>query len=212
MKSKLAPVCALSFALVGCATSASPLSPAHDGAVQTRADDAGAPDLDAPADLSARPITDAASPVDLRRVDLIAPRDLSPPPDLTPPPLCNPVTPTSNVAPYTSCGTKVNCLPSPSGATSCVSPTSSSGTEDAFCGNSLFNPSSPVQSDCAAGYLCVNVGPAPILNIFSCEKFCRVGSDADCAGLNSDAGTYSCGGLSPAEHAGTVEIGVCLAN
>lgn len=328
MKVHLAALSAL--VLVGCATSAPPVSPVRDGSPSAHADggtptDAAA-DLDgvdlAVGDLSA--VADLARPVDLRGRDLApppdlsAPRDLKPPPDLmTPPDLapicprpsgspcgidpqcgcmsmqactiidytgggttcqasgtvpdysictgtgagqckagsacvdgvcqpycknasecpgayrgcdqvqasgtdvpgflvcsqrCDPLNPTSTTAPYAGCGPQVSCLPSPSGETNCVAPTDSSGTEDQPCGDSLLNPKNPVQSDCAPGYACVNVSPIPGFNVFSCEKFCHVGSNTDCVSLNSDAGTYSCSSLSPKQLAGAVEIGICTAN
>lgn len=125
---------------------------------------------------------------------------------------CDPTSPQSTAAPYAGCGPTVSCLPATNGITACLAPTTASGTDGAPCGDSLFNPKNPVQSDCAPGYGCVNVGIGGLLNVFECERFCHVGHDEDCASLNSDAGTYSCTSFNPSLYAGPVEIGACTAN
>jgi hypothetical protein len=106
---------------------------------------------------------------------------------------CNPVSPGTSSGPYGACGPNINCFPSTSGASGCLGPTGS-GTQGGYCDDPNYNPD---QTQCAAGYVCLNDG---LFN--DCYQFCRVGMN-DCPPL------YTCYSFVNPEYAGPTEIGYC---
>ncbi|MCC6994076.1 MAG: hypothetical protein IT370_05545 [Deltaproteobacteria bacterium] len=113
---------------------------------------------------------------------------------------CNPLNPQQDNTEFDPCGPGVNCFPNADRSSSCVGPTSSGAVQGTFCDVAGGGDASL----CAPGYACVGNS----IGFFDCLRMCRVGMNADCAGL-SGSGTRTCFAFSTKQYAGATEIGFC---
>lgn len=104
---------------------------------------------------------------------------------------CDPVAPTTDNATFDACGPNVFCYPSSTGTSFCAGPTTPTGTQGADC--------SAADSDCAAGYICLQDSAVS----YSCYKYCHVGSNVNCTGGRT------CQAFTTAQFAANVGIGYC---
>ncbi len=106
---------------------------------------------------------------------------------------CDPLDSTRSDATYEACGPGVNCLPGPSGVSSCVASTSN-GTQGSSCEDSGGN-ANPTR--CAPGFACVTVDSDS-----TCKRQCEPGV-TDC-GIG-----FSCLSYEPNLGAASRSIGYC---
>jgi hypothetical protein len=116
---------------------------------------------------------------------------------------CDPTNPQSSSGGYSACGPNVNCYPGsdPGRISTCLGPTTASGTQDANCKNG----SSGDTSKCAPGYACVHETDVFGGSYYTCYKFCKVGVAGECSAFS---GT-SCKSFGTKQFAGGQEIGGC---
>jgi hypothetical protein len=116
--------------------------------------------------------------------------------------LCNPINPSDTSAPYQGCAAGDGCLPSSTGASSCLAPTKSTAKNGDDCGTGD-------QTLCAPGYVCLGQNIV-VTTVYSCFKMCRKAmGNTDCTSLNSGGTTYTCTSFGTKEYGGAVEIGYC---
>jgi hypothetical protein len=101
---------------------------------------------------------------------------------------CNPISPLSSAGGYTPCASGQTCIPSATGATSCVT-----------SGGKTYEQSCSSHADCAPGLACAQ----EFIGGLHCIQYCL--STGDCTG------SYLCAGeFSPPLFAGTQKLRYCL--
>jgi hypothetical protein len=109
---------------------------------------------------------------------------------------CNPVNPQQEDATYDACGPSVNCFPSSTRNSDCVSGSTPSGTQGANC---IGTNGMADSSRCAVGHFCRQ----PTTGVFQCTRFCTY------PGGTCGTGT-TCTAFTTKLYAGPNEIGACL--
>lgn len=109
---------------------------------------------------------------------------------------CNPLNPQQDDAAFDSCGPGVNCLPTSSGDSDCISGSTPTGTAGVNCRGSDGQGDSSL---CAIGHVCIEL----TAGVFECARFCRLPGECGTDGVCRAFGTRLC--------AGPQEIGYCAA-
>lgn len=113
---------------------------------------------------------------------------------------CDPTNPQLDDTEYDPCGPGINCYPATNRASFCVGPTTAGGTQFAECGVG----GAADDTLCAPGYICLDDFYA--LSGYSCQKFCRVGSNCALGAAPYCNALYV--GTTPV-YAGARQIGAC---
>jgi hypothetical protein len=110
---------------------------------------------------------------------------------------CNPVNPQQEDATYDACGPSVNCFPSTTRNSDCVSGSTPSGTQGANC---MGTNGQADNARCAVGHFCRQ----PTTGVFQCTRFCTYPGGTCGTG-------FTCAAFATKLYAGPNEIGLCIA-